>query len=119
MSIAEAGIVWSAGSRLPNFREILNPIYSSEERVVLDGISENGHVSHGKAEKPEREIVCVVYSTAHDAPGRVSLHQAAVTPRIPRFLRSFYTSPVFTDENSRVVSRPAAPGIQSSPARAH
>src|SRR5437667_12657288 len=68
MSIAEAGIVWSAGSRLPNFREILNPIYSSEERVVLDGISENGNVSHGKAEKPEREIVCVVYSTPHDAP---------------------------------------------------
>src|SRR6266704_1263768 len=73
MSIAEAGIVWRAGSRLPNFREILNPIYSSEERVVLDGISENGHVSHGKAEKPEREILCLSYIVRHTMHGTVSV----------------------------------------------
>src|SRR6266550_172254 len=109
MSIAEAGIVWRAGSRLPNFREILNPIYSSEERVVLDGISENGNVSHGKAEKPEREIVCVVYSTPHDAPDRLSFHQAAVTAQIPLFFRPLRTGPVFTSGNSRVVPRPSAP----------
>src|SRR5437667_10574624 len=89
--------------------------------LFLDGISGNVHVSFMEKRKNRSVKFCVrvVYSTAHDAPDRLSFHQAAVTPQIPLFLRSLRTSPICTDENSRVVPRPAAPGIQSSRARAH
>src|SRR5438309_9714896 len=89
--------------------------------LFLDGISGNVHVSFMEKRKNRSVKFCVrvVYSAAHDAPDRLSFHQAALTPQIPHFFRSFHTSPVFTDENSRLVPRPAAPGIQSSPARPH
>src|SRR6266550_4514120 len=37
------------------------------------GISENEHVSHGKAEKPEREILCLSYIVRHTMHGTVSV----------------------------------------------
>src|SRR5438552_17726048 len=86
--------------------------------LFLDGISGNVHVSFMEKRKNRSVKFCVrvVYSTAHDAPDRLSFHQAAVTPQIPLFFRPLRPSPAFTSGTSCAATRPSAPCIQSSPA---
>src|SRR5207244_12646359 len=99
----------SEGRRRGMQRQTWDRTHGSE--LFLDGISGNVHVSFMEKRKNRSVKFCVrvVYSTAHDAPDRLSFHQAAVTPQIPLFFRPLRTGPVFTSGNSRVVPRPSAP----------